>query len=53
MLKVPDVTTVPDNINQSNVDKLLTDFSALHDREKLEVLQRLGTVSVKVEFFTK
>lgn len=53
MLKIPDVTTIPDNINQSNVDKLLTDFSALNDREKLEVLQRLGTVSVKVEFFTK
>lgn len=53
MLRIPDVTTVPDNADQSKVDKFLTDFSALTDREKLEVLQRLGTVSVKVEFFAK
>lgn len=53
MLRIPDVTTVPDNADQSKVDKFLTDFSALSDREKLEVLQRLGTVSVKVEFFAK
>ena len=53
MLRIPDVTTVPDNVSQSNVDKFLTDFSALSDREKLEILQRLGTVSVKVEFFAE
>lgn len=53
MLRIPDVTTVPENVDQSKVDKFLTDFSALTDREKLEVLQRLGTVSVKVEFFAK
>lgn len=53
MLRIPDVTTAPDNITQSNVEKFLTDFSALSDIEKLEVLKRLGTVSVKVEFFAK
>ena len=53
MLKIPEVTTVPDNVSQSNVDKILTDFFALSDIEKIEVLQRIGTVSVKVEFFAK
>lgn len=53
MLKIPDVTSVPDITTQSNVEKFLADFSALNDREKLEILQRLGTVSVKVEFFAK
>lgn len=53
MLRIPDVTNVLHNVNQSTVDKVLTDFSALTDREKLEVLQRLGTVTVKIEFFTK
>lgn len=53
LLRIPDVTTVPDNADQSKVDKFLTDFSALTDGEKLKVLQRLGIVSVKVEFFAK
>lgn len=53
MLRIPDVTTVPYNATSSTVDKFLKDFSALSDREKLEVLQHLGTVSVKVEFFAK
>ena len=49
VLRIPDVT----DINKSDVDRILNDFSALADREKLEVLQRLGTVSVKVIFSTK
>lgn len=53
MLRIPDVTSVPDSTTQSNVEKFLADFSALNDREKLEILQRLETVSVKVEFFAK
>ena len=47
MLKIPDATTVS---NITDADKILTDFSALSDKDKLEILHRLGTVSIKAEF---
>lgn len=46
LLRIPDVM----DVNKSDVDKILDSFSALTDMEKLEVLQRLGAVSVKVEY---
>lgn len=53
MLRIPDVLAFFEDISKSSVDKVLYFFSALTDMEKLEVLQRLGQVSVKVEFFAK
>lgn len=50
ILRIPDVTSIPKDINKSDVDKILDSFSALTDMEKLEVLQRLGTISVKIEY---
>ena len=52
LLRIPDVTTVPEHTGNSIVDKFLIAFSALSDREKLEILQRLGKVSIKVELST-
>lgn len=44
ILRIPKVTE-----EFKRVEKILNDFNALTEVEKLEVLQKLGLVSVKVE----
>lgn len=51
MLRIPNVESVINNVNQLNVANLLKDFYALSDEERLEFFKRLGVVSVKVEIF--
>ena len=48
MLRIPDTTSIPDYLKESNVEKLLNDFSILSKSEQIEVLQRLGLVTVNV-----
>lgn len=37
----------------TDVDRVLSEFNTLSATEKLEILQRLGVISVKVEFISK
>ena len=48
LLRIPDVTSVSAHI-KSNVDKMMNDFSILTDTEKLELLQRLGIISITIK----
>lgn len=51
MLRIPDVSAILSD--KPNIEKILNDFSSLTDIEKIEILQRLGTISVNIEFITK
>lgn len=48
LLRIPEVPKV----STLNVEKVLSDFSALTDAEKLEFFQRLGNISLKIDFST-
>lgn len=48
MLRIPDTSSIPDYLKESKVEKLLSDFFLLSKSEQIEVLQRLGLITVKI-----
>ena len=49
MLKIPDVTILGYDDDRTEVERILEAFAALSDIEKLQVLERLGTVKVEYQ----
>ena len=52
MLRVPNTLTIPKNMICNNVETVLDSFNSLSEIEKLEVLERLGVVSINIKLLS-
>ena len=52
MLRVPNTLAIPKNMICNNVEGVLASFNSLSDIEKLEVLERLGVVSINIKLLS-